>query len=151
MFTYLCGLIINLKKMDTQKNHVHDRVFVYAAIWCFSYIGSLFALKTLDIPFEAGIILTLITVLAFVLFIYKYYRSIFFMDAVQVKIHMEAVALAFSVGLTLLITLGLLDFLVILDKNDWSYRHLIPFFIGSYFFGLFISKRKYHFYNEKHN
>lgn len=137
--------------MDEQKKHIQDRVFVYAVIWCLSYAGSLFALKTLDIPAEVGIVLTVITVIAFSLFIYKYYRGIFFMDEVQIKIQMEAVVIAFSLGLLLLMTLGLLDLIISLNKNDWSYRYLVPLFIAFYFLGLFISKRKYHFDNEKHD
>jgi len=91
--------------MDNQKKHLNDRILIYAVIWSLSYVGSLFALKTLEIPTEAGIVLTVITVLAFALFIYKYYRSIFFMDEVQIKIQMEAVVIAFSLGLLLLMTL----------------------------------------------
>ena len=137
--------------MDKQKKHLNDRILIYAVIWSLSYVGSLFALKTLEIPTEAGIVLTVITVLAFALFIYKYYRSIFFMDEVQIKIQMEAVVIAFSLGLLLLMTLGLLDLVITLNKNDWSYRYLVPLFVAFYFFGLFISKRKYNFDDEKHD
>ncbi|MGB4819678.1 MAG: hypothetical protein WBP33_11235 [Saprospiraceae bacterium] len=137
--------------MDNQKKHINDRILIYAVIWSLSYVGSLFALKTLEIPTEAGIVLTVITVLAFALFIYKYYRSIFFMDEVQIKIQMEAVVIAFSLGLLLLMTLGLLDLVITLNKNDWSYRYLVPLFVAFYFFGLFISKRKYNFDDEKHD
>jgi len=137
--------------MDKQKKHLNDRVLIYAVIWCLSYVGSLFALKTLDIPKEAGMVLTVITVLAFALFIYKYYRSIYFMDEVQIKIQMEAVVIAFSLGLLLLMSLGLLDLIITLNKNDWSYRYLVPLFDAFYFLGLFISKRKYNFDNEKHD
>lgn len=137
--------------MDRQKKHLNDRIIVYAVIWCLSYMGSLFALKTLELPKEAGIVLTVITVLAFAVFIYKYYRSIFFMDEVQIKIQMEAVVIAFSLGLFLLMTLGLLDLFIILNKDNWSYRHLVPLFIAFYFAGLFISTRKYNFDNDKHN
>jgi hypothetical protein len=137
--------------MNKQKKHVNDRVIVYAVIWSLSYIGSLFALKTLDISQAAGIILTLVTILAFSLFIYKYYRSIYFMDEVQVKIQMEAVVIAFSLGLLLLMTLGLLELRIQLNKDDWSYRHLFPMFLAFYFIGLLISRNKYNFENEKHD
>ncbi len=137
--------------MDSQKKHLNDRVLVYAVIWVISYAGSLLAFKVLAVPKAAGIVLTVITVLAFAVFIYKYYRSIFFMDEVQIKIQMEAVVIAFSLGLLLLMTLALLDFVVPLNKENWSYRHLVPLFAAFYFAGLFISKRKYNFDNEKHD
>jgi hypothetical protein len=137
--------------MATRKNHLNDRVYVYAIIWTLSYMGSLFALKSLTIPKEAAIMLTIVTVLTFTVFVYKYYRSIFFMDEVQIKIQMEAIVIAFSFGLLLTMTLGLLDLFIILNKEDWSYRFLLPLLIGFYFIGLFISKRKYKFENEKHD
>jgi hypothetical protein len=137
--------------MDSQKKHLNDRVIAYAIIWALSYIGSLLALKSFDLPMDVGIMLTVITVLAFAVFMYKYYRAIFFMDEVQIKIQMEAVVFAFSIGLLLVMTLGLLDLFVQLNKEDWSFRHLIPLFVLFYFAGLFIAKRKYNFDNEKHD
>jgi len=137
--------------MDTQKKHVNDRVIVYAIIWAMSYIGSLLALRSYDFPFEAGILLTLITALAFAVFMYKYYRSIFFMDEVQIKVQMEAIVIAFSLGLLLLMTLGLIDLFTTLNQENWSHRHLFPIFIAFYFGGLFVSARKYNFNDEKHD
>ena len=151
MFTYLCSRNLKDKVMDRQKRHLSDRVLVYAVVWAISYIGSLLALKSFTLPKEVGIVLTVITTLAFAVFIYKYYRSIFFMDEVQIKVQMEAVVIAFSLGLLLILTLGLLDLVVTLNKEDWSYRYLVPFFAIFYFIGLFISKRKYNIDDEKHD
>lgn len=137
--------------MDKQFKHLTDRVLVYAVIWAISYIATLVVLKYQNIPLAAGLVLSLITVMAFAVFMYKYYRSIYFMDEVQIKMQMEAVVIAFSLGLVLLITLGLLDLVVTLNKANWSYTHLVPMFVLFYFIGLFISKRKYNFENEKHD
>jgi hypothetical protein len=97
--------------MDSQKKHLSNRVFVYAVIWAISYAGSLLALKSFSLPKEAGVALTVVTILAFAIFIYKYYKSIFVMDEVEIKIQMEAVIIAFSWGLLLLMTLGFLNLL----------------------------------------
>ncbi len=137
--------------METKEKHIHDRVWVYAGVWIVSYIGSLFAMKSLNIPMAAGIVLTVVTAMAFGLFVYKYYRSIFFMDEVHVKIHMEAIVIAFSLGLLLLMTLGLVDLFVDLNPEDWSYRFLVPILIAFYLIGYFISTRKYSVDNEEHN
>jgi hypothetical protein len=137
--------------MDKQKKHLNDRVLVYAVIWCLSYLGSLFVLKSFELPEEVGIVLTIITVLAFATFIYKYYRSVYFMDEVQIKVQMEAIVIAFSLGLLLIMTLGLLDLVITLNKENWGYRHLVPYFVLFYFIGLFFSKRKYDINNEKHD
>ncbi len=130
---------------------MNDRVLIYAILWCLSYVGSLFAIKSLQIPIEASVVLTFISVLAFALFIYKFFRSIVFMDEVQIKIQMEAVVLAFALGLLLVMTLGLIDLFIVLNPEDWSYRFLVPIFITFYFLGLFIAKRKYNFEDEKFN
>ncbi|MFM2392304.1 MAG: hypothetical protein RLZZ546_281 [Bacteroidota bacterium] len=137
--------------MNTQNKHLSDRVLVYAIMWSICYVFSIFALKTLDVTKEVGIVLTIVTALAFAVFAYKYYRNIFFMDEVQIKIQMEAVVIAFSLSLFLLMILGLLDLFIVLSKDDWSYLHLFPMFITFYFFGLFISNKKYNFEDEKHN
>ena len=135
--------------MNQSKKHLSNRVFVYAVFWGVSYMGSLLALKSLTPEKEVGIVLSVIPVLAFSVFIYKFYRSIFFMDEVQIKIQMEAVVIAFTLGLLMLMTLGLLDLVITLNKEDWGYRHLVPYFVIFYFIGLFISKRKYNFDHEK--
>jgi hypothetical protein len=151
MLAYLCVQTLKILKMNNRKKHLENRVMVYAIIWVMSYVGSLFALKSLDLPVEVGIALTIVTVLSFAVFIYKYYRSIFFMDEVQIKVQMEAAVIAFALGLLLLMTLGLLDLTLPLNKEDWGFRQIVPFFVVFYFIGLFISTRKYNFNNEKHD
>ena len=81
--------------------------------------------------------------ITFGLFIYNYIKGVGAMDEVQRRIQLEAVVWAFSLGLLLLMTLGLLDFVVVLKKEDWGYTHIIPYFFLFYFFGIFISRRKY--------
>jgi len=137
--------------MDKVSNHLHNRVPVYALIWIISYIGCLLTIKMLSIPPKAGIIVVIIPILTFSVFIYKFYRSIFFMDEVEIKLQMEAVVFAFVFSLLLIMSLSLLELMYILNKENWSYRHLVPIFIIFYFIGLFISRRKYNFTNEKHD
>lgn len=137
--------------MQRNVNHLNDRVLIYGILWCLSYIGSLFAIKFLSIPIAASIMLTIVSSAAFALFMYKYFRRIFFMDEVQIKVQMEALVVAFVLGLLLLMILGLVDLYVVLNREDWSYRFLVPVFISFYFIGLFIAKRKYGFEDEKHH
>jgi len=137
--------------MDKSKKHLENRVYVYAALWLISYIGCKMAIKNLVLEKEVGLMLVIIPIITFALFIYKFYRSIVFMDEVQIKIQMEAVVVGFALGLLLLMALGLLELVIILPKEDWSYRHLVPYFVIFYCIGLFIAKRKYNFDNEKHN
>jgi hypothetical protein len=136
--------------MKNQK-HLSDRVLVYAIIWCLSYMGSLYALKALELSMVVNILLISITTAAFILFVYKYFRSIKMMDEVETKIQLEATAIAFALSLITVMKLGLFDLVFTINKDDWAYRNLIPLFVVFYFIGLFISKRKYHFDYEKHD
>jgi hypothetical protein len=90
-----------------------------------------------------GIILSFIPVLAFALFIYSIIKGVSSMDEVQIRVQMEAVIIAFSLGLLTLMTLGLLDLVITLKKEDWGHRHLVPYFFLFYLIGLIVSKRKY--------
>ncbi len=137
--------------MKNQKQHLSDRVLVYAIIWCLSYMGSLYALKALELSIVVNILLISITAAAFILFVYKYFRSIQMMDEVETKIQLEATAIAFALSLITVMKLGLFDLVFTINKDDWAYRNLIPLFVVFYFIGLFISKRKYHFDYEKHD
>jgi hypothetical protein len=127
------------------------RLPLYALVWVFSYIASLGAMKMLSLPNEVEVMLTIIPVLAFALFLYTFYRYVHLMDEVQIKIRMEAAVFAFSLALVTVMTLGLLDFAIKLNKEDWNYRFLTPMFLVFYLIGLVISKRKYNLDHEEHD
>lgn len=137
--------------MDKTNKHLQDRVLVYAIIWVLSYVMSLYILKTFTISFAVGIVLTIVPILAFVLLMYKYQRSVLLLDELAIKIKMEAITWAFSLGLLLLMGLGLIELFYPLNKEDWSFRHLVPCFFVFYFIGHSIASRKYYFEDEKYD
>jgi hypothetical protein len=120
-----------------------NRILFYAILWAVVYIGCLLILKKSDPPKTAGIIISFLPTLTFGLFIYNFIRGVGAMDEVERRIQLEAAVWGFSLGLLLLMTLGLLDFVLPLKKEDWGYTHIIPYFFVFYFFGIFISRRKY--------
>ena len=129
--------------MDKSKKTSNNKAAIFAVIWLVTYSISLLAIKKLSPDTTTGVILSLLPVVTFTIFIYNFIQGAASMDEVQIRIHMEAAVIAFSLGLLMLMTLGLLDLVVTLNKEDWGYRHLVPFFAIFYFMGLFISKRKY--------
>ena len=129
--------------MDKSKKTSNNKAAIFAVIWLVTYSISLLTIKKLSPDTTTGVILSLLPVVTFALFIYNFIKGAASMDEVQIRIHMEAAVIAFSLGLLMLMTLGLLDLVVTLNKEDWGYRHLVPFFAIFYFMGLFISKRKY--------
>lgn len=130
--------------MENSKKSPGNQTLFYAILWIVTYSVSLLAIKKLSPDTTIGLVLTLLPVLTFALFIYRYSKGVASMDEVQIRIQLEAAVIAFALGLLMLMTLGLLDLVITLNKEDWSYRHLIPYFTVFYFVGLFISKRKYY-------
>jgi len=137
--------------MKKTSNKSLNKAVVFAALWLVTYSVCLIIIKKFSPDTSMGIILSLLPVFTFAFFIFHMIRSIVQMDEVQVRVQMEAAVIAFSLGLLLIMLLGLLDLVITLNKEDWGYRHLVPYFAIFYFIGLFISKRKYNLDDEKHN
>ncbi|MBC7887614.1 MAG: hypothetical protein H7Z13_06975 [Ferruginibacter sp.] len=129
--------------MDNTKKAPRNKAALFAAIWLVTYTICLFTIKKLSPGASTGIILSLLPVVTFALFIYTLIRGVASMDEVQIRIQMEAAVIAFSLALLMIMTLGLLDLVITLNKEDWGYRHVVPYFAIFYFIGLIISKRKY--------
>ncbi len=129
--------------MEKSIQNRDKQVVSYALLWAITYITSLLIIRKGDPSTAIGVVLSIVPLITFALFIYHYIKSIGVMDEVQIRIQLEAVVIAFTLGLMTLMVLGLLDLVITLDKKDWSYTNLIPFFALFYFIGLFISKRKY--------
>ncbi len=129
--------------MDKTKKTSGTRILFYGILWAATYIICLLAVKKLTPGKTTGIVLSFIPAITFGLFIYNFIKGVGSMDEVEIRIQLEAAVWAFALGLLMLMTLGLLDLVVSLKKEDWGYRHLIPYFFIFYFFGLVISRRKY--------
>lgn len=129
--------------MEKKINPQGKRVLFYSILWAVTYIACLVIVKKLNPAPTVGIILSFLPTITFALFIYHFIKSVGVMDEVERRIQLEAAVFGFASGLLLLMTLGLLDLVVVLNKEDWGYRHLIPYFFMFYLLGIFISKRKY--------
>jgi hypothetical protein len=70
-------------------------------------------------------------------------RGVRQMDELERRIQLEALAIAFPLAMTLLMTLGLLELAIPLSKDDWSYRHVWAFFPIFYVGGLLIARKRY--------
>ena len=125
-------------------------ILVAGLLWAITYISCLMAVKELEPSKTLGLFLSFLPVITFAYFIFQFIRGIKAMDELECTIQLEATVIAFTLALLLIMTLGLLDNVVTLKKEDWSYRHLVPYLFLFYFLGLFISRRKYHV-DEKSN
>jgi hypothetical protein len=129
--------------MEKNQKTSGNKVLFSGLLWALAYIGCLLILKKTEPSKAAGLILSFFPTITFALFIYFFIKAIGSMDEVERRIQLEATVWGFTLSLLLLMTLGLLDLVVTVNKEDWGYRHLVPYFFLFYFFGIFISKRKY--------
>jgi hypothetical protein len=79
----------------------------------------------------------------FVWVLYEIVRSARHLDELQRRIHLEALAIAYPLLLTLLMLLGLLELAIPLNKDDWSYRHVWQMQGIIYLIGLMVAYRRY--------
>lgn len=70
-------------------------------------------------------------------------RAVRSMDELHVRVHLEALAIAFPVTLLLLFILGNLELVITLNRDDWSYRHVWAMGSTIYFSALAFAWRRY--------
>lgn len=129
--------------MEKATDNYGKRILISGLTWAIIYLSCLLVVKELEPNKLLGIILSFLPAISFAIFIFYYIKGIGSMDEVECRIQLEAAVIAFTLSILLIMTLGLLDLVITLNKEDWGYRHLIPFFVCFYFLGLYISKRKY--------
>ena len=79
----------------------------------------------------------------FALFLWRFIADVRTADELERRIQLEALAVAFPLGVLLLTTLGLIQRAVTLAFQDWSYNHVWPMFVVFYFAGLMIARKRY--------
>ncbi len=119
------------------------RLFAAAFLSVFTYFGArtVLEVESLDAAWRVSVALAPMPFFAWML--YEVVRSVRQLDELHRRIHLEALALAYPLALTLLMLLGLLELAVPLNKDDWSYRHVWQMQGVIYLFALFIAYRRY--------
>jgi len=130
-----------MEKIQKPKN---NQIALYSILWSLLYATCMIVIKKFDPSKTLGIMISFIPAITFVLFINRFIKNINLMDEVERRIQLEAAVWAFSLGLLLLMTLGLLDLVVTLKKEYWgNISFIIPGFFVFYAIGIVISRRKY--------
>jgi hypothetical protein len=129
--------------MEKKKDPEGNRVLLLGALWGITYIACFLVVKELKPDKAIGIALSILPAAMFAVFIYKLIKAVGGMDELERRIQLEATVIGFALGLLMIMTLGLLDLTIVLKKEDWGYRHLVPYFVLFYLVGIIIAKRKY--------
>jgi hypothetical protein len=119
------------------------RFYAALAAAIVTYFGARLVLEVHALPVAWRLTAALVPVPLFGWLLYELVRGARELDEMQRRIHLEAVAIAYPVVVMLLMTLGLVELVVPLNRDDWSYRHVWQMLGVIYLFGLFMAKRRY--------
>lgn len=120
-----------------------SRVGLAAILFAGLYLVALAAAEMTAMPRALRLLIVLLPVPAFGFFLAEWIRSVRRLDELERRIQLEALAVAFPLSLMLVMGLGLIQRVTQLNPQDWSYRHIWPFLIAFYFFGLALARRRY--------
>jgi hypothetical protein len=132
--------------MDTPKSAGPSGYLVLGILitWLVLYFAVRFFLEAnTDLSSGIRLAIAFIPTPVFILFVWTFVRGIRTADELERRIQLEALAVAFTLGLVLLTTLGLVQRAVELNFEDWSYNHVWPMFVFFYIAGVFVARKRY--------
>lgn len=117
---------------------------ILLVLWLVLYFGVRFYLEANDgLAPGARLALSFVPAPVFAAFAWQFIRGTRGADELERRIHLEALALAFPLGLLLLTTLGLVQRAVTLNFEDWSYNHVWPMLVFFYLAGIALARKRY--------
>ena len=127
-----------------QTKRVYGARLLFAGIlWASVYLLSRGLLEQTTLDRSVRVLIALLPTPVFVWFLWTWLKGIAAMDELERRIELEALAFAFPICVVLLMTLGLMELAMPLNKDDWSYRHVWAMMPTLYFMGLWRAKRRY--------
>ncbi len=119
-------------------------LFLAAGIaWVVVYFGCRFILDRVALPDGIRIVVALVPVVPFAIFLVGAISNVRSMDELHRRVHLEALAFAFPVGVLVLMVLGLLQLVINFHPQRFNFRDAWPILVLLYFIGLALSWRRY--------
>jgi hypothetical protein len=113
-------------------------------LWIVLYFGvRLFLESNPEMAHRVRLALAFLPTPVFALFVWRFIQAIRGADEFERRIQLEALAVAFPLGILMLTTLGLVQRAVALKFEDWSYNHIWPYFVLFYLVGLRVARKRY--------
>jgi len=108
-------------------------------LWVISYFLARFVMESTGAPTVISILVALLPILPFAAFLYLAVREQRQMDELELRIQVEALAIAFPLSILFLMVFGLIGQVLdlTLERHVWFY---LPIF---YFVGLTLARRRY--------
>lgn len=127
----------------TTKPQGKNRLLISIILFILCYFGARAILEQTTLSVGIRLSSALLPIPPFAWFLVMLMRGIRSLDELQRRIHLEALAVAYPLAMVLILTLGLLQRVIILPFEDWSYLHVWAFFPLMYFIGLTFAQRRY--------
>jgi|SRR5688572_12811647 len=132
---------MSAKSLATTPLLSHPLLWVGA--WFAAWIGARAVLENQSLPTWARIVAALTPVPLGAAALYTVVRGARELDELERRIQLEALATAFVLAVLLIMTLGLMELAVTLNRDDWSYRHVWAMLPLLYLAGMVFARRRY--------
>ena len=119
------------------------RPLVWGAAWFAAWLVARVALESDSVPTWARVIAALAPTPLAGAALLTIVRGARELDELERRIQLEALATAFVLAVLLLMTLGLMELAIALNRDDWSYRHVWAMLPMLYLAGLTFARRRY--------
>ncbi|HEX6315018.1 MAG TPA: hypothetical protein VFZ73_09170 [Gemmatimonadaceae bacterium] len=116
---------------------------LWGAAWFVAWIGARIALESTAMPPWLRIVAALAPAPLAAAALFTLVRAARELDELERRIQLEALAFAFVLSMLLLMTLGLMELAIVLNRDDWSYRHVWAMLPTLYLVGLILARRRY--------
>jgi hypothetical protein len=116
---------------------------IAATTWILTYFIARGLLENSQLSEGLRLVIALVPIIPFGVFLMSMLAGIREMDELHRRVHLEALAIAFPLTMLLLMVLGLVELVMPLSPDDWSYRHVWQFLPLFYFLGLALTWRRY--------
>lgn len=131
--------------MKINKKQINKLILFASILWAACYLIALNVIKEYTLSNEIKVLLSILPTITFGILIYFYITSINLMDEVEKRIHLETAVFAFSTGLALIMTIGIVDTAFDLNKEIFGTKKIFIYLFILYFIGVALSKNKYLF------
>ena len=116
---------------------------LWVSAWFVAWIGARVVLESPSVPTWARVLAALAPAPLAAAALLAILRGARELDELERRIQLEALATAFVLALLLIMTLGLLELAIDLNRDDWSYRHVWAMLPMFYFAGMIFARRRY--------
>jgi hypothetical protein len=100
---------------------------IAATTWILTYFIARGLLENSQLSEGLRLVIALVPIIPFGVFLMSMLAGIREMDELHRRVHLEALAIAFPLTMLLLMVLGLVELVMPLSPDDWSYRHVWQF------------------------